>query len=290
MTVLDKAQGCFIGLAIGDALGAPVEFSAPGTFKPVTGYRSGGVFNLEAGQYTDDSSMALCLADSLLSCGKQDLTDQMERYVRWYLKGENSSTGVCFDIGDGTRRALDRFILRRDPLAGAKDAEGNGSIMRLAPVALRFWFDRNYAKMRGEASAQTTHGSEVAIDCTGYMAKILSIMIQGGGKREVLNASDGHHERLTEMLGGDWVNRKVTGNGHVLDTLEAALWAFHTTDSFQDCVLRAVNLGDDADTVGAVAGQIAGAFYGLSGIPKRWVSGLQDSDRFLDLAHKLIWL
>lgn len=283
----NRAHGCFLGLAIGDALGAPVEFSPPGTFKPVTGYQAGGPFNLEAGQYTDDSSMALCLADSLIACGELDLKDQIERYVRWYQRGENSSTGVCFDIGNGTARALDLFMAELDPLSGSVTAEGNGSIMRLAPVAIRYWFDRSLAKAKGELSALTTHGSEIAVECTGYFAKILAILIQGGSKADVLKASVGYSPRLTQTLNGQWEGRKVSGHGHVLDTLEAALWAFHTTDSFKDCVLKAVNLGDDADTVGAVAGQLAGAFYGRSGIPADLIDGLQDAERFIRLAQKL---
>ena len=285
---IDRAKGCFIGLAIGDALGAPVEFMSPGTFRAVTGYRSGGAFNLNAGQYTDDTSMALCLADSLISLGNVDPKDQIERYVRWYTHGENSSTGECFDIGVGTAKALQRYISNGDPLAGAKNAEGNGSIMRLAPVAIRFWFDEEISRINGERSARTTHGSEVAIDCTGFLAKVLTKMIQGCEKSDVLKAGQGHSERLSTMLAGDWVGRDVKGSGHVLATLEAALWAFLTTDSFEECVLKAVNLGDDADSVGAVAGQLAGAFYGFSAIPVELVQGLQDADRFLSLASALL--
>lgn len=119
-----RSRGCLLGLAIGDALGAPVEFSPPGSFEPVSGYRAGGVFDLEAGQWTDDSSMALCLAESLLECGELDPGDQLERYWRWYRHGENSCNGRCFDIGNGTREALihglqdaERFLKLADRLA-----------------------------------------------------------------------------------------------------------------------------------------------------------------------------
>lgn len=287
---INRATGCSLGLAIGDALGAPVEFSDPGTFKPVTGYRSGGPFNLQAGQYTDDTSMALCLADSLIACKGLDLEDQIERYVRWYCDGENSSTGDCFDIGNGTAQALNRYIADGNPSAGSPTAEGNGSIMRLAPVAIAFWFDPQLAATNGEASALTTHGSDIALDCTGYLAKVLAILIQGGSKSDVLQASSGHTDRLMKALDGNWEGRQVRGSGHVLATLEAALWAFHTTDSFEECVLKAVNLGGDADSVGAVAGQLAGAYYGVEGIPVGLVQGLQDADRIRTMAVTLAGL
>jgi ADP-ribosyl-[dinitrogen reductase] hydrolase len=284
---ISRAIGCFLGLAIGDALGAPVEFSSPGTFQPVTGYRSGGPFNLKAGQYTDDTSMALCLADSLIACKGMDLEDQIKCYLRWYHQGENSSTGHCFDIGSGTAQALHRYISDGNPVAGVESGQGNGSIMRLAPVAIAFWFDPELAATNGEASALTTHGSDIALDCTGHLAKVLAILIQGGSKQDVLQASRGHSDRLVKVLEGNWEGRQVRGSGHVLATLEAALWAFHTTNSFEECVLKAVNLGDDADSVGAVAGQLAGAFYGVSGIPEGLIQGLQDAGRIRDMAVTL---
>ena len=284
---INRAIGCFLGLAIGDALGAPVEFSCPGTFPPVTGYRSGGPFNLKAGQYTDDTSMALCLADSLIACKGMDLEDQIKCYLRWYHQGENSSTGHCFDIGTGTAQALGRYVADGNPLAGGPTAEGNGSIMRLAPVAIAFWFDPELAATNGETSALTTHGSDIALDCTAYLAKVLAILVQGGGKKDVLQASSGHTDSLMKVLEGTWEGRQVRGSGHVLATLEAALWAFHTTDTFEECVLKAVNLGDDADSVGAVAGQLAGACYGVMGIPEGLIRGLQDEDRIRNMAVTL---
>jgi ADP-ribosyl-[dinitrogen reductase] hydrolase len=217
-----------------------------------------------------------------------DLEDQIKCYLRWYHQGENSSTGHCFDIGSGTAQALHRYVSDGNPIAGVESGQGNGSIMRLAPIALRFWFDCQLAAINGEASALTTHGSEIALDCTAYLAKVLAILIQGGSKRDIQQASNGHTDQLTKMLDGNWGGRQVRGSGHVLATLEAALWAFHTTDTFEDCVLKAVNLGYDADSVGAVAGQLAGAYYGASGIPEELVQGLQDSERFQGMAHALL--
>ena len=283
----DKAQGCFLGLAIGDAMGAPVEFSPPGSFTPVTNYQSGGPFNLQAGQYTDDSSMALCLAESLLSCGGTNLQDQMTRYWDWFDNGSNSSTGRCFDIGNGTRNALLRWRESGDPLSGADDALGNGSLMRLAPVAIRYWSDGIKARKYAIESTLTTHGHPVTWAATEYLADALSRLIQGSSKEDVMETTRSNSPEISQVLSGSWEGRSVKASGHVLKSLEAALWAFFTTDSFADCVLRAVNLGDDADSVGAIAGQLAGACYGVNGIPTEWVSGLQDSEKFQTLAERL---
>ena len=269
--MIDRAQGCFLGLAIGDALGAPVEFCAPGSFEPVIGYRSGGPFNLQAGQYTDDSSMALCLAESLLSCGGVNLQDQVSRYWNWLDNGSNSSTGHCFDIGTGTLGALFRWRESGDPLSGAEDGLGNGSLMRLAPVAIRYWSDKAKARKYAVKSALTTHGHPVTLAATELFGGILSQLIQGSSKDDILRTARSNSPEISQVLSGSWENRLVRARGHVVKSLEAALWAFFTTDSFEDCVLRAVNLGEDADTVGAIAGQLAGACYGLSSIPTELV-------------------
>jgi len=140
LTTLDRYRGCLLGLACGDAVGTTVEFSPPGTFEPVTDMVGGGPFDLEPGQWTDDTSLALCLAESLLERGGFDPVDQLQRYVRWWKEGHWSSTGRCFDIGMATRNALFRFQETGNPFCGSTDARsaGNGSIMRLAPVPMRF--------------------------------------------------------------------------------------------------------------------------------------------------------
>lgn len=284
-----RAQGSFIGLAIADAMGAPVEFAPPGSFPPVTGYRGGGPFNLQPGQYTDDASMALALADSLLACGGVDLRDQMERFWRWYREGENSSTGSCFDIGLGTRSALEHFRRTGNPEAGGPDSLGNGALMRMAPLPIFFHQDCTQAVAQAESSTRTTHGHPQALRISGYFAELLWRALNGATKTELLDSwYAGEDEELRRVAHGSWRTARVRARGHALYALEAALWAFGSTDSFEACVLAAVNLGDDADTVGAIAGQLAGAVYGLEGIPEDWIRGLQDSDRFLSLALQLL--
>ncbi|MCP9850773.1 ADP-ribosylglycohydrolase family protein [Cyanobium sp. Morenito 9A2] len=283
-----RAQGCLTGLAIGDALGAPVEFSPPGSFVPITDYRAGGPFNLEAGQWTDDTSMALCLAESLLSCGRHDPKDQLKHYWRWYKNGENSVNGRCFDIGNGTREALERWKRRKTVNAGGPQSLGNGSLMRLAPVAIAWWEDRALAGEQSGLSARTTHGHPHALAATAYFGELLAWALQGASKEELLGPWWEGPPEVQAIAHGSWRTASIVATGHALRSLEAALWAFGSTESFETCVLAAVNLGDDADTVGAIAGQLAGAHYGLGAIPQRWIQGLQDHSRFLETAMRLL--
>ena len=154
-----RFQAPFLGLAIGDALGAPVEFMPPGTFEPVKGFRSGGRFNLDPGQWTDDTSMALCLAESLIECNGFDPKDQMDRYLKWVKDGYLSSTGYCFDIGQTCSRALANYRFTGDPFSGPthERSAGNGSLMRLAPIPLFYFNDPEKAIYYAGESSRTTH-------------------------------------------------------------------------------------------------------------------------------------
>src|SRR5262249_24847002 len=157
-------RGCLLGLAAGDALGTTLEFRSPGSFTPIQDIVGGGPFGLAAGQWTDDTSMALCLAESLIECHGFDPVDPLKRYVRWYRQGHLSSTGHCFDIVNTTRSALRRFEQSGDPYCGPTDSwsAGNGSIMRLAPVPLFFAATPHEAVTRAAESSRTTHGAEEA--------------------------------------------------------------------------------------------------------------------------------
>jgi ADP-ribosyl-[dinitrogen reductase] hydrolase len=284
-----------LGLACGDAVGTAVEFQQRGTFPPVTDMVGGGVFNLQAGQWTDDTSMALCLATSLVECNGFDATDQMQRYVRWMDEGYLSSTGRCFDIGGATRNALTNFKHTGNPYSGSIDAQsaGNGSIMRLAPVPMFFYPDRDAViNMSGESS-RTTHSAIECVEACKLLGAILFQALDGATKEEVLL---GHGiEGLTSagiqaIATGDYRNKpmsQIFGTGYVVQSLEAALWCFYTTDNFRDAVLLAANLGDDADTTAAICGQVAGAFYGEAGIPKGWLERVAMYDDICRLADKL---
>lgn len=293
MTLTDRQRGCLLGLAIGDALGAAVEFQSPGTFEPVTGYRAGGPHELEPGAWTDDTSLALALADSIAAAG-WDLDDQARRYMAWWTKGEYSVNGKCFDIGNTTIAALRRFQETGDARASGDSsghASGNGSIMRLAPVPIRYscMFPDGISNLveRASESSLTTHASSPCLSACVYLTIVLCGLINGRPRKEVLDPEwdlmlrargiAPFHPEIAEVADGSFRRKQppeIIGSGYVVKTLEAALWAFYNAQDFREAVLSAVNLGDDADTTGAVCGQLAGAYWGESGIPPEWMTGL----------------
>lgn len=284
-----RIRGALIGLAVGDALGVTLEFRRPGTFEPIDDMIGGGPFDLPPGCWTDDTAMALCLAESLLECNGFDARDQMERYVRWWRDGYMSSIGSCFDIGNTVRASLSRFQREGQPFAGseAADTAGNGSIMRLAPIPMFYRAAPAEAIARAADSSRTTHAVLEAVDACRYMAAIIAGAINGASKVELLapryTPAPGTWDReplaplINEIASGSFRDRDppaIRGSGYVVHSLEAALWAFDRSSSFREGALLAVNLGDDADTTGAVYGQIAGAFYGVDAIPSEWRSRL----------------
>ncbi len=185
----ERYCGALLGLAAGDAVGTTVEFKSPGSFAPVTDMVGGGPFDLRPGQWTDDTSMALCLAESLVATGSFDPTDQLERYLRWYRDGYLSSTGACFDIGNATAAALGRFARTREPFSGSTDprSAGNGSIMRLAPVPLAYAANPREAIRLAGQSSRTTHGAATTIDGCRYLAALLIGAVDGVTKEELLS-------------------------------------------------------------------------------------------------------
>jgi ADP-ribosyl-[dinitrogen reductase] hydrolase len=286
MDTIKRYRGALLGLAVGDAMGTTVEFEAPGTFEPLTEIVGGGPFCLSAGQWTDDTSMALCLAESLVETRTFDPGDQLERYLRWYRTGHMSSVGRCFDIGSTVRAALNRFEATHELYCGSTDpmAAGNGSIMRLAPVPLRWAQNPAEAIEKSGQSSRTTHAAATAVDACRYLGALLVGCTCGTDKETLLSRRytpvPGYWEaqplarEIDEIAIGSFKERqppRIKSTGYVVNTLEAALWAFHHSNSFEEGCCLAVNLGGDADTCGAVYGQLAGAFYGELDIPKRWV-------------------
>ena len=280
ITPRDRFRGALLGLAVGDAVGTTLEFKTPGSFQPIDDMVGGGPFDLSPGQWTDDTSMALCLAASLVEKRGFDPRDQMERYVRWWKEGYMSVTGHCFDIGTTVRSALLRFLSTGEPYSGSTDPNtaGNGSIMRLAPVPLFYSANPRLAIEQAANSSRTTHGAATAVDGCRYLAALIVGALNGATKAELLSPAycpvPGHwdrdplHPEVARVAAGSF-KRKHTprGTGFVVDSLEAALWAFHHTTDFREGCLKAANLGEDADTTAAVYGQLAGAFYGEAGIP-----------------------
>ena len=314
--IADRIVGSLVGLAVGDALGASVEFR-PREYLveyPVREMSSGGTWGLKAGQWTDDTSMALCLASSLLAQRGFDEYDQMVRYKWWYKHGYLSSTGVCFDIGNATRESLEEFRRRQNALkknlkvrkdvevdklrrevilqekfdvnCSGEGAAGNGALMRLAPVPLFFYQEPHLAVELSGRSARLTHGDVLAIDACRYYGALIVAAVQGAHKDELLRNDfcDAHrawfggrplHPDILTIANGSYkqsagYNGGIRGKGYVTMELEAALWAFWSSNSFEQGALNAVNLGDDTDTTAAIYGQLAGAYYGYRGIPQRW--------------------
>lgn len=283
--VLKRFRGALIGLATGDALGTTLEFQSPGTFAPIEDMNGGGPFGLEPGQWTDDTSMAMCLAESLLACKGFDAHDQMVRYTCWYKDGYWSSIGRCFDIGNTVSRALHRFRRTGEPFSGSTDpySAGNGSLMRLAPVILFYARNPELAVERAADSSRTTHGAAAALDACRYMAALILGALDGVDKDTLLSsdywpADNTAVDRnlvaeIAEIAAGSFKWRQppqIKGTGYVVRSLEAALWAFFHSEDFRSGCLLAANLGDDADTTAAIYGQLAGAYYGEEAIPRQW--------------------
>lgn len=305
MQQIERYRGSLLGLATGDAVGTTLEFHSPGTFTPITDMVGGGPFRLKPGQWTDDTSMALCLAESLIEQKGFVPTDQLKKYLQWYREGHLSSTGRCFDIGNTVRASLGRFERTGQPYCGSTDSHsaGNGSIMRLAPVPLFFAQNPQEAIAKSAESSRTTHGAATAVDACRYLGALLVGAVNGASREELLSSRyspiPGYWEEnplveeIDEIAAGSFKHRQppeIKGTGYVVKSLEAALWAFYHSQSFEEGCLLAVNLGDDADTTGAVYGQLAGAFYGEQGIPASWRNQLAYRELLETFAEQLFSL
>jgi len=305
MEPIERYRGSLLGLAVGDAVGTTLEFQPPGSFTPIEDMVGGGPFGLIPGQWTDDTSMALCLAESLIEQQGSNLVHQLQKYVQWYRKGYLSSTGRCFDIGNTTLDGLRQFEKTQEPYCGSTDpwSAGNGSIMRLAPVPLFYSKRPLEAIEKSGESSRTTHQATVAVDACRYLGALIVGTVNGVSREELL--SERHSpvpgyweenplvEEIDEIARGSFKHRQppeIQGSGYVVKSLEAALWAFYHSHSFREGCLLAVNLGDDADTTGAVYGQLAGAFYGESGIPESWRSQLAYRQLIESMADQLCGL
>ncbi|KPA07704.1 ADP-ribosylarginine hydrolase Tri1 [Pantoea agglomerans] len=292
---LDKAKGLLMGLAVGDAVGTTLEFQARDS-SHIYDMVGGGPFNLKAGEWTDDTSMALCLAETYIEKNCCDMDFFREKLISWYKTGHNSSNGVCFDIGNTTRYALEQVIKHGPDWLGNNSPEtaGNAALIRHAPVAI--FRRKSFIDGWRDASIQSmsTHCAPESIDCCQYINVILHYLLNGFGKDEAFSP----HKipflvRVLIINAGEYKEKhrdQIRSSGYVIDTLEAALWAVWHTDNFKDAILLAANLADDADSVAATAGQLAGALYGLSGIPAEWVDKIVDKDRILSMAEELFHL
>lgn len=274
----DKSIGALVGLAVGDALGASVEFLERNTFIPVTEMIGGGIFNLNPGEWTDDTSMALALADSLLSCKTLDCHDLLCSFYDWYVNGEYSHNGLCFDIGSTTVTSIEYFnnTGKTNSLEVSQNRDGNGSIMRLAPIPIAY-YDLDRAIEAGIKQGNTTHASISCVEACRELTTIIHGLLNSKSLEDVINVD--YYKGISR--------NDISSCGLAQPTLNAAKWAVARTTNFRDAITLAVNLGDDSDTVGAVTGQIAGALYGYSSIPSSWLSCLSWHEYIRNTAEEL---
>lgn len=264
----DRIRGMLWGLLVGDCLGSPAQFMDMDSFPQITEMMPCRHFNTPAGYWTDDGAMALCIMESAARCQKYVLEDIANNFIRWYDEGFLSSLDYAFDVGTATVmgiHGLKRGILRN----GFEDSQGNGSIMRFAPSLL---LDNGDNRIIHEVS-DLTHDSCKVRETVDLMTDIC---------RTHLSGSKTQHQSEYSC------REKVNNSGWCVSTLQAALWAFHSTDSFEEALIAAVNLGGDADTIGAVCGQIAGAYYGYSAIPERWLAAIKDREKLDKLINDFI--
>lgn len=285
LDVRSRARGAFLGLALGDALGATVEFMTAAEIRARYGVHrevvGGGWLHLRKGRVTDDTEMSLCIGQAIDAAGGWDLRRIADRLVAWMRAGP-------VDIGSTVRRGLRRVLLEGTLAGPPADGDGgNGAAMRMVPVALASVGDGDLLARRAVEQAHLTHHHPLSDAGTVHVGALLHLALLGRGKPRLRRATDalvGRHPAF------GFEPYRGLASGYVVDTLQTVLHAFYTTASFEDCVVRAVNQGGDADTTGAIAGAIAGAFYGEEELPGRWLRRLDRSAReeILRLTDRLV--
>lgn len=295
-----------MGVVVGDALGCPVQFKTREyvTKHPVTGMHGYGTFNLPEGTWTDDSSLTIALLESIGRKKRIDLDDIMENFMKWLYDGKFTPYNTSFDIGCGTMQAIDKYKKIRNAKECGSDEEhnnGNGSLMRILPACIWCSEMEKKGKMTDTEAVKTIHavGSlthahiRANIACGLYYFMVRQILSGKGTLQDLLQAgiTQGfsfyetylankenlyHYDRLKDLLAFSVLTASnIKSSGYVVDTLEAAVWSLVTTKSFENALLKAVNLGDDSDTVGAITGGLAGLYYGYDAIPEEWLSTIK---------------
>jgi ADP-ribosylglycohydrolase len=303
LTLKDRYRGLLLGLAAGDACGQPAAYRRPGTFMPIGDLIGGGPFDMPRGAWTDETAMALCLAESLLATDVPDVDDQLQRYLRWQDAGHLSSTGTCIGISATTARALAKARWSGKALAGSFDpaTAEKEPLARIGPAVILLLADPEEAIEAAVLAARVTHQAPLTLDAVRYFAALLVGALQGASRveltRPLFSPCEGYWDRhrlkpaVEAVARGSWAEKlppRIFGGGQAVDGLEAALWAFSRGNSFRDAVLAAVNLGGDADTTGAIVGQLAGAHYGAAGLPPAWRSSIALAPRIVETADELL--
>jgi ADP-ribosylglycohydrolase len=298
-TLRERFQGALVGLAVGDALAANTQFRKPGTFAPVGDLLGGGPFDLPRGAWTDDTAMALLLAESLLERDGFDAHDQVQRYARWQREGYGSATGQCVGITANAARALSTAQYKRQPFAGSHDPEqlDKDPLSRVAPVVMFHFADAATAISRAAEAARITAQAPAVLDCMRLLAAMIHLALSGRDKPAILRPSreswitSSTRPEVLAVFEGSYIVRQppeITGGGTIVQALEAALWAFQRSDSFREGALLAANLGRDSDVVTAAYGALAGAHHGVSAIPGIWRNSLMKHELIIDTADRVL--
>jgi len=297
-----RFQGALVGLAVGDALAAATQFRRPGTFTPIGDVLGGGPFDLPRGGWSDDTAMALCLAESLLECRGGDPRDQIERYRRWQKDGHLSATGQCLGITAGMTQALAAAQWRRQPFAGTHDPKrlDPEPLSRVAPAVLYAFGRPETAVQLAADAARATCQSPLVVDACKLLAILLHAALSGQPKARILAPDLAAQPiwgpmppkaRIAQIAGGSWRSRKpesIRAGETAGEALEAALWAFDRSSSFREGALLVANLGGASDVAAAVYGQLAGAHYGIDAVPPAWRNALLQRDLIESFADRLL--
>ncbi|MGV0755054.1 ADP-ribosylglycohydrolase family protein [Empedobacter brevis] len=302
------SKNILIGSAVGDALGVPVEFKSRQELQinPVTDMIGYGTYNMPPGTFSDDSSMMFCLAESL--CNGYDVNDIGEKFQMWMHEGYWTADGEVFDVGIATRKAINRLRVVKNPIeAGSKDEfdNGNGALMRILPLAV-FTKDLSIderCEIVKEVSSITHAHNRSVLACIYYIEFALSVLDAENLEEAYLNTNfwlklfleenelyKNEFPYFERILSGqliDLTQNEIQSTGYVIHSLEASIWCLLHTSSYKDCVLKAVNLGHDTDTIACITGGIAGIFYGTETIPTHWIEQLARVNDILKLAEQL---
>jgi ADP-ribosyl-[dinitrogen reductase] hydrolase len=297
--LMDKIYGCFFGGITGDALGAPVEFKSRDSFKKVTDMNLYNYnFDLPIGSWTDDTSMTLCLAHSLIKYLNVNKYDNLQRYKNWLNNGYMSVNGVCFDIGTTTICSINDFEINKNTIAIPNfKMSGNGALMRLSPVVL--FYVNNSVELCMEKcveSAITTHSSDICKDTARLLGCILHCILNNTLKENLVTKWQSIIDKnticneLLSIYNGDFLQKTrldIFSTGYAIHSLEASLFSFFKHDNYKDSVLFSVNLGNDTDTIACITGKICGAYYGIHDIPVEWLNKLAKKELLWNTINNL---
>lgn len=284
---MGKLYDGIMGVVVGDALGVPVEFEERDTFE-ITDMIGYGTHRQPAGTWSDDSSMTLATLESLTRLGCIDLEDIMQNFYHWIHYGKFTPHGHVFDYGITTHQAISRYVKGEVPQnCGGKDImdNGNGALMRILPIAFV-----PHTSSDIDALGALTHGHDISKRGCRLYVDIAEQIVQSKSLENVVLKADMCEKEYQRVINIKNLNRDdIKSSGYVVDTLEAAVWCLYTTDNYRDCVLKAVNLGNDTDTVAAVAGGLAGLLYGCGGekgIPMSWIEKIAQKEWIKELCQK----